>query len=122
MVQISAASLVAESRALAMPASIGSIPTDANQEDFVPMGMAAAYKAQRILANAQRVVAAELLCAAQGLEYLKPLRPGVGVESLYHRLRELTPEVAPLAADRPPGKDLERLARAVAAGELDPGA
>ena len=57
MVQITAASLVAESRALAMPASIGSIPTDANQEDFVPMGMAAAYKAQRILANAQRVVA-----------------------------------------------------------------
>ena len=56
MVQISAASLVAESRALAMPASIGSIPTDANQEDFVPMGMAAAWKAQRILANAQRVV------------------------------------------------------------------
>src|SRR5438445_4259417 len=64
MVQITAASLVAESRAIAMPASIGSIPTDANQEDFVPMGMAAAWKAQRILVNAQRVVAAELLCAA----------------------------------------------------------
>ena len=79
MVQITAASLVAESRALAMPASIGSIPTDANQEDFVPMGMAAAWKAQRILANAQRVVAAELLCAAQGLEFLKPLTPGRGV-------------------------------------------
>jgi histidine ammonia-lyase len=47
MVQIAAASLVAESRALAMPASIGSIPTDANQEDFVPMGMAAAFKAGR---------------------------------------------------------------------------
>ena len=76
MVQISAASLVAESRTLAMPASIGSIPTDANQEDFVPMGMAAAWKALRILANAQRVVAAELLCAAQGLEFLEPLRPG----------------------------------------------
>ena len=79
MVQITAASLVAESRALAMPASIGSIPTDANQEDFVPMGMAAAWKAQRILANAQRVVGAELLCAAQGLEFLRPLRPGRGV-------------------------------------------
>ena len=78
MVQITAASLVAESRAIAMPASIGSIPTDANQEDFVPMGMAAAWKAQRILANAQRVVAAELLCAAQGLEFLKPLAPGPG--------------------------------------------
>jgi histidine ammonia-lyase len=120
MVQIAAASLVAESRALAMPASIGSIPTDANQEDFVPMGMAAAYKAQRILANAQRVVAAELLCAAQGLEFLRPLRPGRGVGELWCRLRGLEPPVAPLDGDRPPAPDLERLTRAVAEGELDP--
>jgi histidine ammonia-lyase len=122
MVQISAASLVAESRALAMPASIGSIPTDANQEDFVPMGMAAAWKAQRILLNAQRVVSAELLCGAQGLEFLKPLAPGRGVAELYRRLRDLTPAVLPLMEDRPPAPDLERLARAVATGELDPGA
>jgi histidine ammonia-lyase len=122
MVQITAASLVAESRTLAMPASIGSIPTDANQEDFVPMGMAAAYKAQRILANAQLVVAAELLCGAQGLEFLRPLRGGRGVERLYERLRGLAPTVPPLDEDRPPGPDLERLARAVAAGELDPSA
>jgi histidine ammonia-lyase len=121
MVQITAASLVAESRAIAMPASIGSIPTDANQEDFVPMGMASAWKAQRILANAQRVVAAELLCAAQGLEFLKPLAPGRGVGALHRRLRGLTPGVARLGPDRPPGPDLERLARAVALGELDPG-
>jgi histidine ammonia-lyase len=121
MVQISAASLVAESRALAMPASIGSIPTDANQEDFVPMGMAAAWKAQRILANARRVVAAELLCAAQGLEFLRPLRGGTGVEALHGRLRALTPAVTPLDADRPPAPDLERLARAVEGGDLDPG-
>ncbi len=120
MVQITAASLVAESRALAMPASIGSIPTDANQEDFVPMGMAAAWKAQRILLNAQRVVGAELLCAAQGLEFLKPLAPGKGVAELYRRLRALAPPVAPLEADRPPAPDLERLAVAVAAGSLDP--
>jgi histidine ammonia-lyase len=120
MVQITAASLVAESRTLAMPASIGSIPTDANQEDFVPMGMAAAWKAQRILANAQRVVGAELLCAAQGLEFLRPLRPGRGVGTLHQRLRALTPPVLPLDADRPPAPDLERLALAIAAGELDP--
>jgi len=120
MVQITAASLVAESRAIAMPASIGSIPTDANQEDFVPMGMAAAWKAQRILRNAQRVVAAELLCAAQGLEFLKPLTPGRGVAELNRRIRSLTPAVAPLGRDRPPAPDLERLALAVATGELDP--
>jgi histidine ammonia-lyase len=122
MVQITAASLVAESRSLAMPASIGSIPTDANQEDFVPMGMAAGFKAIRILVNAQRVVAAELLCAAQGLEFLKPLKPGRGVAALHHRLRSLKPPVLPLTADRPPGVDLERLTRAVAGAELDPGA
>jgi histidine ammonia-lyase len=120
MVQITAASLVAESRALAMPASIGSIPTDANQEDFVPMGMAAGYKAGRILVNAQRVVGAELLCAAQGLEFLKPLAPGRGVAALHRKLRGLTPPVLPLTADRPPAPDLERVARAVARGELDP--
>ena len=122
MVQITAASLVAESRALAMPASIGSIPTDANQEDFVPMGMAAAFKAARILTNAQRVVAAELLCAAQGLEFLLPLAPGRGVADLYRRIRTLSPPVTPLDADRPPAPDLERMARAVAKGELDPAA
>src|SRR5215218_6584275 len=120
MVQIAAASLVAESRALAMPASIGSIPTDANQEDFVPMGMAAAYKAGRILVNAQRVVAAELLCAGQGLEFLKPLKPGRGVVQLYQQLRTLDPPVPPLTADRPPGHDLERVARAIMEGVFDP--
>ncbi|HET8623921.1 MAG TPA: histidine ammonia-lyase [Gemmatimonadales bacterium] len=122
MVQITAASLVAESRAIAMPASIGSIPTDANQEDFVPMGMAAAWKTRRILENARRVVAAELLCGAQGLEFIKPLTPGRGVGRLYQRVRGLAPSVPPLGADRPPNPDLERLARAVADGELDPGA
>lgn len=120
MVQITAASLVAESRTLAYPASIGSIPTDANQEDFVPMGMAAAYKARRILANAQHVVAAEFLCAAQGLEFLRPLRPGRGVLALYRRIRDMPDGIPALGEDRPPAADLERLARAVAAGELAP--
>jgi histidine ammonia-lyase len=121
MVQITAASLVAESRALAMPASIGSIPTDANQEDFVPMGMAAALKTRRILANATRVIGAELLCAAQGLDFLRPLRPGQGVARIYARVRDTSlGGVSALAEDRPPAPDLERLARLVAAGALDP--
>ena len=120
MVQITAAGLVAESRSLAAPASIQSIPTDANQEDFVPMGMAAAFKARRILANAQRVVAAEFLCAAQGLEFLRPLKPGRGVAMLHERIRGPGIGIGPLEADRPPAPDLERLAAAVAAGALDP--
>jgi histidine ammonia-lyase len=120
MVQITAASLVAESRTLAYPASIGSIPTDANQEDFVPMGMAAAFKARRILANATRVVAAELLCAAQGLEFLSPLRPGRGVHDLHRRVRSGHFGVPPLGPDRPPAPDLERVERSILAGQLDP--
>ena len=120
MVQITAAALVAESRALAMPASIGSIPTDANQEDFVPMGMASAFKCRRILANGQMVVAAELLCGAQGLDLLHPLRPGRGVGRLHRLLRAEKAGIAPLGEDRPPAPDLERLAAAVAAGALSP--
>jgi histidine ammonia-lyase len=120
MVQITAAALVAESRTLAYPASIGSIPTDANQEDFVPMGMGAAYKARRILDNALHVVASEFLCAAQGLELLKPLTPGRGVGQLYARLRGLTPAVPPLAEDRPPAPDLARLALALREAVFDP--
>jgi histidine ammonia-lyase len=120
MVQITAASLVAESRTLAYPASIGSIPTDANQEDFVPMGMAAAFKVRRILVNAARVVAAELLCGAQGLEFLAPLRPGRGVARLHRALRSDPWGVAALEADRPPAPDLARLERGVLAGGFDP--
>ena len=120
MVQITAASLVAESRAIAAPASIGSIPTDANQEDFVPMGMAAAWKARRILRNAQRVVAAEFLCAAQGLDLLRPLRSGRGVEALYESIRDQESGVPKLGADRPPAPDLARLADRLAEGALDP--
>ncbi len=120
MVQITAAALVAESRTLAHPASIGSIPTDANQEDFVPMGMGAAFKARRILDNAVHVVATELLCAGQGLDLLRPLTPGRGIARLQARLRGLRPEVPPLADDRPPAPDLERIARAIHEGAFDP--
>jgi histidine ammonia-lyase len=121
MVQITAAALVAESRTLTVPASVGSIPTDANQEDFVPMGMAAAFKTTRVLRNANRVIATELLCAVQGIELLKPLSPGRGVRWLEERIRSPDgPGIEPLIEDRPPAPDLERLAHAVASGELDP--
>ncbi len=108
MIQVMAASLVAECRTLCAPASVQSIPTDANQEDVVPMGMAAAMKARRVLANAQRVVAAELICGAQGLEFVKPLRPGRGVEEVYRKVRRL---VSPLTEDRPLTDDVERVAQ-----------
>lgn len=115
--QIVAASLVAETRVLATPASVQSIPTEGNQEDFVPMGMSAAWKAERILADAARVVAIELLAGAQGLEFLKPLTPGRGVARVYSALRR---EVPPLEGDRPMQDDIERVAAGIRAGRFDP--
>jgi histidine ammonia-lyase len=112
MAQVTAAGLVAECRSLCTAASVQSIPTDANQEDYVPMGMAAAMKARRVCANAQRVVAIELMCGAQGLEFLKPLKPGRGVAQVYRRVRDL---VTPLTDDRPLTPDIERVAAVLAA-------
>src|SRR2546425_11366990 len=97
--QIAAAALVADCRVLATPASVQSVPTEGNQEDVVPMGMSAAWKAERILANAARIVAIELLAAAQGLEFLKPLRPGRGVARPHAAVRR---EGAALDGERPP--------------------
>lgn len=107
IVQVTAAAIVAECRSLCMPASVQSIPTGAAQEDIVPMGMAAAMKARRIMSNAQRVVACELLCAVQGLEYLKPLEPGEGVRSVVSRIREVA---QPYTEDRPHAPDIEAIA------------
>jgi histidine ammonia-lyase len=115
--QIAAAALVAECRVLATPASVQSVPTEGNQEDVVPMGMTAAWKAERIFANAVRVVAVELLAAAQGLEYLKPLQPGRGVARAYAAVRGL---VAAVDGDRPLGGDIERIASSLRAGAFDP--
>jgi histidine ammonia-lyase len=110
MVQITAAALVGDCRTLCMPSSIQSIPTDGNQEDYVPMGMTAALKCRRVLENAQRVVAAELLAGAEALEYLKPLRPRGGVAHVYRRVREVVPA---LQGDRPLTPDIENLTRLV---------
>ncbi|MGE5802448.1 MAG: histidine ammonia-lyase [Gemmatimonadota bacterium] len=111
--QIAAAALVADCRILATPASVQSVPTEGNQEDVVPMGMSAAWKAGRILANAERIVAIELLAGAQGLEYLKPLRPSKAVGRLYDGVRTVA---AALSGDRPMTMDIERIARGIRAG------
>src|SRR2546426_535355 len=115
--QISAAALVADCRVLATPASVQSVPTEGNQEDVVPMGMSAAWKAERILANAARIVAIELLAGAQGLEFLKPLAPARGVARMHAAVRR---EVAALDGDRPLTADIERIAGGVHAGRFDP--
>src|SRR5216110_703595 len=113
--QIAAAALVAECRVLATPASVQSIPTEGNQEDVVPMGMTAAWKAGRILANAERIVAIELLAAAQGLEYLQPLKPATAVARLHAAVRQ---QSAALMTDRPLTADIEKVAVQIRAGRF----
>jgi histidine ammonia-lyase len=115
MVQVLAAALVSENKAAAFPASVDSIPTSANREDHVSMSTAAARKCRNIVVNATRVLACELLCAAQGLEFLAPLRPGRGAEAAYCHIRE---HVRPLGRDRTLHRDLEAVERLIRSGSL----
>lgn len=89
--QVTAAALIAENNVLAHPASVFTLPTSANKEDHVSMGMTAALKLAQIVRNVETVLAIELLCAAQGLEFLKPLKPGAKLAAVYHKVRERVP-------------------------------
>jgi histidine ammonia-lyase len=114
--QYVAASLVSENKVLAHPASVDSIPTSAGQEDHVSMGNAAGLKALRVLDNAEHVLAIELLAGAQAVEFLAPLRPGVGVQAVYAAVRELSPR---LVEDRSLAADIARVAEAIRTGALE---
>lgn len=116
MAQCTAAALASENKTLAHPASADSIPTSAGQEDFVSMGMWAARKAALAVGNARNIVAIELLCAAQGLEFLKPLKPGKGALAAYNLIRR---DVDRLDDDRPLTADVERLAALVEEGTIN---
>ena len=113
--QYVAASLVSENKALAHPASVDSIPTSAGQEDHVSMGNAAGLKAWQVLGNAERTLAIELLAAAQAVEFLAPLAPGVGSEAVRRFVRSLSPRVVD---DRPLSGDIEAVAGAIRDGAL----
>ena len=113
IMQYAAAALVNEIKLLAHPTSIDSIPTSAGMEDFVSMGVTSAHKALRILELAQQVIAIELLCAAQMLEFRKPLKPGLGVQDAYARVRSHVPR---LEQDRILAPDIALLTHAVKEG------
>jgi histidine ammonia-lyase len=115
LVQVLAAALVSENKAAAFPASVDSIPTSANREDHVSMSTTAARKCRGVITNTSRVLACELLCGAQGLEFLRPLRPGQGVEAAYRHIRE---HVRPLGRDRTLHRDLEAVERLIRSGSL----
>lgn len=113
--QVTAAALVSENKTLAHPASVDSIPTSANKEDYVSMGAYAARKADDVCQNSLVVLAVELLCAAQALEFGQGLRPGRGVDAAYRKIREHVP---PLEADRPQTPDIEAVARLILKGDI----
>jgi histidine ammonia-lyase len=113
--QYVAAALVSESKSLSHPASVDSIPTSAGQEDHVSMGNAAGLKAWQVLANAERVLAIELLAAAQAVEFLAPLEPGTGVAATRGFVRSLSPR---LTDDRPLSREIEAVADAIRDGSL----
>jgi histidine ammonia-lyase len=105
--QVAAAALASETKVLAHPASVDSIPTSGNREDHVPMAMGAVLKLKQIAANVEKILAIEFLSAAQGLDYLRPLKAGKAVENTYAYIRSRIPHVA---ADRVLSADIERMA------------
>ena len=113
--QYAAAALVNESQVLAHPAGAGSIPTSAGQEDFNSMGATAALKARTVVENAAHVIATELVCAVQGLEFHRPLRSTEALEAAAARVRERVPRVE---EDRSLAAELAGLADGLRTGEV----
>jgi len=107
--QYAAAALVSENKVLSHPASVDSIPTSANQEDHVSMGAIAAFKGADIIRNVRDVLAIELLCAAQGLDFIQE-KPGKGVAVAHSIIREHIPT---LTQDRVMSYDMQKMANLV---------
>jgi len=113
ILQVTAAALASELKPLAAPHSVDSIPTSANQEDYVSMGMGGARRLEPMLANLRNILAIELLSACQGIDLLSPLRTGPETRRAYDIVRALSPVVE---ADRSLAADIEAVAREVAKG------
>jgi histidine ammonia-lyase len=110
-----AAALVNELQTLAHPASVDSIPTSANQEDHVSMGATSALHLRAAVDRAEQVLAIEAVCAAQGIDFRAPLRPGEGVAAAHAAVRA---RVTHLDTDRPPSPDIAAVRDLVHSGEL----
>jgi len=112
---VTAASLASENKSLAHPASVDSLPTSANQEDHVSMACFAARRLQPMIANTGHILGIELLAAAQGIEFLRPLRSSFSLELAHALLRDVCD---PLQQDRPLAEDIERATALVTGGGL----
>ena len=116
MAQVAAAALASECKVLSHPATVDTIPTDGNREDVVPMSMGAAWKARRAVENVRNVLAIELMCAAQGLDYRAPLRPARRLQHAHDVVRSIVPR---LERDRALSPDIESLSAAIRSGRFE---
>jgi len=114
--QVTSAALVSENKVLCHPASVDSIPSSANREDHVSMGMTAALKARQVVENVRTCLAIELLVAAQAIDLRRPLRPAAKVAEAHARLRAVVPH---LDEDRELHRDVEAVCRLVDEGTLE---
>jgi len=115
IVQVTAAALTSENRALATPHSVDSISTSGNQEDYVSMGMSGARRLERMLKNLRHILAIELLCACQGIDLLAPLKTGTLATKAYDAVRAVSPKVT---ADRGLAPDVNAVAAVIARGAI----
>jgi histidine ammonia-lyase len=111
ILQVAAAALVSEMKTQAVPHSVDSIPTSANQEDYVSMGMGGARRIAPMLTNLRNVLAIELLSAAQGIDLLAPLRTGPEAHKAYESVRAVS---AMVDADRSLAPDIAKVEREIA--------
>lgn len=115
IVHVTAAALASENKSLAHPASVDSLPTSANQEDHVSMATFAARRLQPMLRNTEYIVAIELLAAAQGIEFLRPLQSSAALEGILDLVRSVSPA---MMHDRSLAPDIERVHALVAQGRI----
>jgi len=114
--QIVAAALINECQVLSHPSSSSSIPTDGGKEDHVSMGMTGALKLRQVVDHFERIVAIELICAAQALEFRRPLRTSPQLENVYQKVRTVSPR---LEEDRSLSAEIEQMAAAIRNGLFD---
>jgi histidine ammonia-lyase len=115
ILHVAAAALVSETKALATPHSVDSIPTSANQEDYVSMGMGAARRLAPMLENVRNILAIELLAAAQGLDFLAPLRTGERARRAQDLVRSVSKFVE---VDRSLSEDIRAVSPQIASGQF----
>jgi histidine ammonia-lyase len=115
MAQVTAAALASENKVLAHPASVDSITTSGNKEDYVSMGMTAAIKLKKIVQNTTNVLAIEAMAAAQALDFLAPLKTSPRGQKAYSAIRKASPSVE---KDRVLAEDFARVAEVLASGKL----